>query len=187
MLKYISIGAVTKPSTEHIVYVSHCGYDYTLTGDLATMWLNGRFGFDAARNKIEENALDQLRKMGLVIITENVLEGEYRALTRIKLVQVASKNPYAGLSEQEKTALKWIRDTGLVLSMAELVYLMEHNIDPEPKYLGQKNVQTLVERIYTKDTIFDNILENQMERAVCRDQIVKVVLKLLKKKRIVLL
>jgi hypothetical protein len=102
-------------------------------------------------------------------------------------VQVASKNPYAGLSEQEKNALKWIRETGLVLSMAELVYLMEHNIDPEPKYLGQKNVQTLVERIYTKDTIFDNILENQMERAVCRDQIVKVVLKLLKKKRIVLL
>lgn len=159
MLKYISIGAVTKPSTEHIVYVSHCGYDYTLTGDLATMWLNGRFGFDAARNKIEENALDQLRKMGLVIITENVLEGEYRALTRIKLVQVASKNPYAGLSEQEKTALKWIRETGLVLSMAELVYLMEHNIDPEPKYLGQKNVQTLVERIYTKDTIFDNSIK----------------------------
>jgi len=125
--------------------------------------------------------------MGLVIITENVLEGEYRALTKIKLVQVGSKNPYAGLSAQEKTALKWIRETGLVLSMAELVYLMEHDIAPEPKYLGQKNVQTLVERIYTKDTIFDNILENQMERAACRDQIVKLVLKLLKKKRIVLL
>ena len=128
-----------------------------------------------------------LRKMGLVIITENVLEGEYRALTKIKLVQVGSKNPYAGLCAQEKTALKWIRETGLVLSMAELVYLMEHDIAPEPKYLGQKNVQTLVERIYTKDTIFDNILENQMERAACRDQIVKLVLKLLKKKRIVLL
>lgn len=34
-MKYISIGAVNKPSTEHIVYVSHYGYDYTLTGDLA--------------------------------------------------------------------------------------------------------------------------------------------------------
>ena len=123
MLKYISIGAVTKPSTEHIVYVSHCGYDYTLTGDLATMWLNGRFGFDAARNKIEENALDQLRKMGLVIITENVLEGEYRALTKIKLVQVGSKNPYAGLSAQEKTALKWIRETGLGIVIAAVRYI----------------------------------------------------------------
>ena len=68
-----------------------------------------------------------------------------------------------------------------------LGFSRQEHWSPEPKYLGQKNVQTLVERIYTKDTIFDNILENQMERAVCRDQIVKVVLKLLKKKRIVLL
>ncbi len=187
MLKYISIGAVTKPSTEHILYVSHCGFDYTLTGDLASMWLNGRFGFDAARNKIEENALSQLQRMGLVIITENVLEGEYRALTRIKLVHCKSKNPYRGLTAPERTALKWIRETGLVLSMAELVYLMEHNIAPDAKYLGQENIQTLVERIYTKDTIHDNILENQMEHATSRDQVVKLVLKLLKKKLIVLL
>lgn len=187
MLKYISIGAVTKPSTEHIVYVSHCGYDYTLTGDLAAMWLNGRFGFDAARNQLEETALNQLVRMGLVVVTEDVLEGEYRALTKIKLVQSLCKNPYHGLTAPEKTALKWIRETGLVLSMAELVYLMEHNISPDPKYLGQENVQTLVERIYTRDTIFDNILENQMEHAASRDQVVKLVLKLLKKKRIVLL
>ena len=71
--------------------------------------------------------------------------------------------------------------------MAELVYLMERDIEPEEKYLGQENVQRLVERIYTKDTIFDNILENQMERAEKRDQVVKLVLSLLKKKRIVLL
>ena len=64
---------------------------------------------------------------------------------------------------------------------------MERNIEPEEKYLGQENVQRLVERIYTKDTIFDNILENQMERAEKRDQVVKLVLSLLKKKRIVLL
>ena len=64
---------------------------------------------------------------------------------------------------------------------------MEREIEPEEKYLGQENVQRLVERIYTKDTIFDNILENQMERAEKRDQVVKLVLSLLKKKRIVLL
>ena len=47
--------------------------------------------------------------------------------------------------------------------------------------------QNLVEQIYTTDTIFDNILENQMEHAVSRDTVVRIVLKLLKKKRIVLL
>ena len=186
-MKYISMGAVTKPSTEHIVYVSHCGFDYTLTGDLAYMWLNGRFGFDASRNQFQNNALNQLERMGLVVITEDVLEGEYRALTKVRLVPAKSKNPYLGMSRNEKTALKWITETGLVLSMAELVYLMERDIEPEEKYLGQENVQRLVERIYTKDTIFDNILENQMERAAKRDQVVKLVLSLLKKKRIVLL
>lgn len=35
-MKYISVGTVNKPSTEHIVYVSHYGYEYTLTGDLAS-------------------------------------------------------------------------------------------------------------------------------------------------------
>ena len=186
-MKYISMGAVTKPSTEHIVYVSHCGFDYTLTGDLASMWLNGRFGFDSARNQFQNKALNQLERMGLVVITEDVLEGEYRALTKVRLVPAKSRNPYMGLSRNEKTALKWITETGLVLSMAELVYLMERDIEPEEKYLGQDNVQRLVERIYTKDTIFDNILENQMERAEKRDHVVRLVLSLLKKKRIVLL
>ena len=121
MLKYISIGAVTTPSTEHIVYVSHYGYDYTLTGDLAYMWLNGRFGFDTARTPLEEKALNQLRQMGLVSITENVPEGEYRTLTQIRMVQTATQKPYVGLSGKERTVLRWIRETGLVLSMAELV------------------------------------------------------------------
>ena len=186
-MKYISIGSVNRPSTEHIVYVSHCGYDYTLTADLAAVWLDGRFGFDQVRNQLQTKALRQLERMGLVVITEDVLEGEYRALTKVRLVPAKSKNPYLGLSRNEKTALKWITETGLVLSMAELVYLMERDIEPDARYLGQENLQQLVERIYTKDTIFDNILENQMERAEKRDQVVKLVLSLLKKKRIVLL
>ena len=186
-MNYISIGAVTKSSTEHIVMVSHCGYDYTLTGELARLWLNGRFAFDAARNQIQQQALNQLMRMGLVIVAEDAPEGAYRALTRARLVPSNIKNAYTGLSRDEKTALKWIRETGLVLSMAELVYLMDRDVQPEQKYLGKDHIQALVERIYTRDTIFDNILENQMEHAPRREYVVKLVLRLLKKKRIVLL
>ena len=107
-MKYISIGAVTKPSTEHIVYVSHCGYDYTLTGEQAALWLDGRYGFDAARNQLQLQTLHQLERMGLVVATEDVLEGEYRALTRVRLVPAKAKKAYSGLSRDEKTALKWI-------------------------------------------------------------------------------
>jgi len=45
----------------------------------------------------------------------------------------------------------------------------------------------LIERIYTKGTITDNILENQMEKAVFRDDIVKALLSLVAKKRLVVL
>ena len=56
-MKYISLGAVMEPSTEHIVKVSHCGIDYTLTQKLASLWLDGRFGFAKAENSIEMRAL----------------------------------------------------------------------------------------------------------------------------------
>ena len=186
-MKYISLGAVLEPSTEHIVKVSHCGIDYTLTQELASLWLDGRFGFAKAENNIEMKALDQLFRMGLVMTANESDAGEYRALTQCRMVPVKRKNPYMGLTGQEKTIMTWLREAGLVLTMAELVYLIDRNVPLESKYLGSSNTQNLVERIYTRDTIFDNILENQMERAAMREKTVNTVLSLLRKKRIVLL
>ena len=40
--------------------------------------------------------------------------------------------------------------------------------------------------IYTRTSILDNTLENQMEHARCRDSVVEAVLYLLKKNRLVL-
>lgn len=76
---------------------------------------------------------------------------------------------------------------GLRLSTAELIFLMENNILPSTSLLYEENRQALVETIYTKNNIFDNILETQMEKAQCRDKIVNVLLKLLYKRRIVVL
>lgn len=186
-MKYISLGAVMEPSTEHIVKVSHCGIDYTLTQELASLWLDGRFGFAKAENPIELKTLDQLYRMGLVMTADDSEAGEYRALTHCRMVPVKRKNPYTGLSGEEKTVMTWLREAGLVLTMAELTYLMDRNVQPELGLLGQENKQALVERIYTKDTIFDNVLENQMEHVPSRVKTVKLVLGLLKKKHIVML
>ena len=71
--------------------------------------------------------------------------------------------------------------------MAELTYLVEKDVDSEEKLLGSGNAQALVERIYNKETIYDNILENQMEHAMCRDKVTKAVLSLLSKRRVLLL
>lgn len=87
----------------------------------------------------------------------------------------------------DRVVLDWIRNAGLRLSLAELVYLQENGIAPEPSLLGVDNRQALVETIYTRYNIADNLLESQMEKAACRDDIVQSILSLLRKRKIVIL
>lgn len=186
-MKYISVGAVVTPATEKIYTVSHSGYNFSLVGESARMWLSGRYGFSHSENIYEEKALRQLLKMGLVVPVDDLPSGEYRALTHCTIVPAKKAYSYFGLSHRERTVLKWLREAGLTLTMGELVFLMERKISPLPELLGTENQQRLVETIYTKENIFDNILENQMERASARNETVRLVMKLLRKKRIVLL
>ena len=70
-MKYISKGMVIRASTEDILFVTRCGVDFQLTGEQAALWLNGRFGFAKNReNVLEVKALQQLKRQGLVEITE---------------------------------------------------------------------------------------------------------------------
>lgn len=186
-MKYISIGAVMAEGTEHRVTVCRGMNKFTLTGDHAAIWLNGRLGFANTRKPTEDTALEYLIRIGLAIKSSDYAIAEYRTLTQCTIVPADRKYPFLGLSGTEKTILQWLRGAGLVLSMAELVYLIDRKVPLESKYLGSNNTQALVERIYTRDTIFDNILENQMEHAAMREQTVTAVLCLLHKKRIVLL
>ena len=186
-MKYISIGAVMTEGTEHNLVVCRGRNKFTLTGELAAAWLGGRLGFAVVNKPTEEQAVQQLIRMGLAVNSRNNSIAEYRTLTQFTIVPADRKYPYFGVHGMERTVLQWLREAGLVLSMAELVYLIDRSVPLEPKYLGSDNTQALVERIYTKDTIFDNILENQMERAAMREATVAAVLALLRKKRIVLL
>lgn len=186
-MKYISIGAVSSGSTEYILKIAHGGYNFQLDGVLAKLWLNGRSHFCKAEDPIEVKGLTQLLKMGLAVQAEECDAGEYRALTHCTIVPAECKFPFLFLNRIEKQVLTWLRNAGLVLSMAELTYLVEKNVEIEDKYLGLNNAQTLVERIYSKETICDNILENQMEHAQSREIVVAAIKKLLFKNRIVLL
>lgn len=88
---------------------------------------------------------------------------------------------------EEKTVLSWLVNAGIRLSTAELVYLIENKVEAGPKFFYPDNRQALVEAIYTVDTITDNILENQMATAGCRDRVVQSILSLLKKKKLLIL
>jgi len=186
-MKYISIGAVMTEGTEYILDVCRGGKSFRLTGELATLWLNGRLAFSTASTPAALQALEQLVKMGLAVKTDGSIAEKYRTLTQCTLVPADRKLPYWGLTGLERTVLQWLREAGLVLSMAELTYLVDRNIPLDASLLGNNNTQNLVERIYTRDTIYDNILENQMEHATARNRTVEAVLGLLRKKRIILL
>ena len=186
-MKYISIGAVSSGSTEYILKVAHGGYSFQLDGVLARLWLNGRSQFNTVEDPVDIKGLAQLLKMGLAIQVEECDAGEYRALTHCTIVPAECKFPFLFLTRIEKQVLTWLRGAGLVLSMAELTYLVEKDVDIEEKLLGSGNAQALVERIYNKETIYDNILENQMEHVRSREAVVTAIKKLLSKNRIVLL
>ena len=73
------------------------------------------------------------------------------------------------------------------LTVAELIYLYENNIQPCDDLCHEHNRQKLVERIYTVDLIEDNVLESQMAKAQSRDKVVNALMRLLKKKRVLVL
>lgn len=182
-MKYISKGIVVEGSTEHILRLTRCGYDFQLTGEQAVLWLNGRLGFAEAEdgNPILIKAAMQLRHQELIETVEDETAGEYRALTRCVIIPAKPKGICTPLPQKEKNLLKWICEAGLRLSMAELVFIVEHGMMPESRWLSEENRQALTEAIYTQETIFDNILEAQMEHASKRDTVVESVMALLKK------
>ena len=91
------------------------------------------------------------------------------------------------VGSRRKKLLFWLVHAGIRLSTAELVYLREHKIEADPGLLHPGNRQALVETIYTAGTIADNLLENRMAEAGCRDSVVRDILSLLEKKKLLIL
>ena len=185
---YISKGVVQAGSTEQLLHVARCGIDFELTGVRAGLWLDGRFGFAEEKDSLRIKELAHLNRIGIVEIAEEDTElGKYRALTQCVICPAETKLLRAAIKKEDADTLFWIQNAGLRLAIAELVFLTENRVRPEPELLHAENRQALTERIYTRETIFDNILETQMETAFSRDKTVKSVLRLLQKKRILLL
>lgn len=184
-MNYISKGMVLRASTEDLLFVTHCGAEFQLTGLQASLWLNGRFEV-AEANEIHDAALQKLHSLGLIELIDDTIEGIYRALTRCILVPAQHSSLYP-LTKKEKTMLRWLTEAGIHLTMSELVYLNEHNILPSDTLLGALHRQDLTELIYTQDTIYDNILDMKMASSTVRDETVTTALSLLRKKRLLLL
>lgn len=187
-MMYLSKGIVCNGSTEQLLRVDHGGYEYELHGKEAALWLNGRFGIAKPASSAEERALEHLQRMGLAECEyEETSLAKYRILTNCVLCPTKRHGIHFPLSGLEQQIMLWLTKAGLRLSTAELVYLVDRNVAPSEDLLYIANRQALVEKIYTVDTIADNVFENQMESAVLRGDTVQALLRLLKKKKIVVL
>lgn len=184
---YLSKGIVEQKSTEQLLKLERCGKEYSLSGEEAALWLRGRFAFSEPETESEKRSLLHLKRMGLAEVEENTDIGKYRLLTQCICCPAVCSKPEILLTHAEKEMLTWLREAGLRLTVAELIFLKERRIKPEPGYLHAANRQRLVETIYTVDTIGDNLLENLMEKAECRDDMVRLIMGLLKKKKILIL
>ena len=183
---YISKGR-GKLNFKRELTVTRCGKIIKLSGIRAELWQRGRCGFVTIKTQAEEMALNDLSRLGLVETEQEATwTAQYRIMTYCVPCPVWAF-PWFGLSPDERTTLRWLTKAGLRMTIAELIYLKEHEILPTRDLLRPRNRQALVEKIYTPMNISDNLLEQQMEKAECRDQVVTAILGLLKKKRLVLI
>lgn len=131
--------------------------------------------------------MHHLIRMGLAEAeAEENEDAKYWILARCICCPAKAAKRSLGLPAEEKIILFWLVNAGLRLSTAELIYLVENKVEAKPELLHSDNRQALVERIYTADTIRDNILY-KMAAAECRDSVLQSMLSLLKKKKILIL
>lgn len=184
---YLSKGMVQEKSTEQLLFVWHCGTKFELTGTEAAMWLNGRLRFAKVRDAKEQRAVDRLYKLHLVEMEQKEDSlARYRIMTRCIFCPVKTKR-FVFMQDLERRLLYWLKHAGIRLTVAELTYLMEEGIEPSKDLLYRNNRQKLIERIYTKNNIADNLLEIQMETSTCRDDTVAALMNLLKRKQLLIL
>ena len=185
---YLSKGIARTNSINTSIIVARGDREVQLEGLEAELWLRGRFGFAEMINPFEKDALQKLENSELIECEpKHTKDAQYYILSRCVCCTARVNLLRAPLSREEKNIIVWLNKAGLRLSTAELIYLVENDVKPKSELLYEHNRQALVERIYTTNTISDNILENQMKYAKCRDRVINMLINLLKKKRIVIL
>ena len=184
---YLSKGILPWKSNMAELSVSHCGKLHKLTGTQAELWLAGQHKPEYTVNTEQEDALKVLINLGIAENGDSSDEtAVFRLLTNCAICPVRVKKPIVMLNRLERRIWRWITQAGLHLTMAELTRLSERGTKPIRTLVGEANRQVLTEEIYNSETIFDGILETLMEKSPARDETVRAVLGLLRKKQIYL-
>ena len=127
---YLSKGIVQKGSTEQLLFVLYGGQKFELSGNAAAAWLNGRFNFAEALG-CNEPPVAYLQKLGLVETeADNDELSRYRITSRC-IFCPADTTKISVLRAMDKEILQWLKNAGVRLTVAELVYPMSSMVSFE--------------------------------------------------------
>jgi len=186
-MSYLSKGLLLRRSGETLT-ISHCGAEYELKGERASVWEKGRRGLNEPMGVSQYVALTELSKQGLIEMNSDTEAiSFYRLLINCVICPGKAKVATVFWNPMERRLWHWLTKAGLRLTIAELVFLAEKDIKPTIGLLGEQNRQALTETIYTIETIPDGILESRMEQSPARDNTVNAVLSLLRKNKVFLI
>lgn len=161
-ISYISKGICRQRMRDGCMAMESRGEEHILSADLAAIWSAGK---ESSAESPDGESLRRLEEMNLIETTprfNDVLDA-YHLLTRCVICPTEDLLPFA--PKETRRTLRWIRNAGLRLTMAELVRIAELKLESDEEYLGAKNRQALVEVIYCADNIEDGVLESLMEKS----------------------
>jgi hypothetical protein len=185
---FLSKGITEGRCSGSTLSVAHCGTIHRLKDLQAELWLSGRNKPVMAEDTGHERAIIKMAMHGIVEYSNEVgAYAVFRVLTNCVVCPGRLSLNFTFLSKNERRIFKWVKYAGLRLTIAELVFLEQHGVKPEPSILGAHNRQALTELIYTTETISDTLLEVQMEKSYAMAETVKGVLGLLHKKKVYLI
>ncbi len=184
---YISKGMELKGSKENQVKIYSFRGRYELSGEKALLWKRGRQDF-ATVCTIEERALFELEKEHLVEFTESRdLRTRYFLLMRCILYVPKKRRIDLFMNAYDRRIFYWLKKSGYRLDIGELIYLMEHKVQPDKLLLGKEQAGRLYRKIHVRQLEFGRDFERRMSVARCREAVVESVIRLVKQRKIYLI
>ncbi len=186
---YISRGEIASEKEMTVLFRNE---EYCLSPAAWKCWINGTEGFKVvAKSLFSDNysILYQLEEKGLIALsagdTSDLNLEKYLALSR-SILLYKPKKVLGFINQSELFVARWIREAPFSLMAEEIVFILEHNIEPTPNLLGSANKQEFAAKVYPDGKIENNALVRRMASAKNRDIAVSIILSLMKKGYIVL-
>lgn len=186
-MMYLSKGIVCRGPDRKRLYVRHLGLPIELTDQEAQIWLEGEFAFAYASSKQDLSILQRLVNRRLIVCEqEHNGWAQYKILCKC-VIFPTGRIRFLPLRKTEKNILIWLKKAGFHLSLPELVYLFENEIEPRSDLLYSENRLRLSRLIYPCTIMMANSFENRMMHSIAMKQTVDAVMNLLYRKQVVIM